>query len=83
MQTIQAKWLSAFCAFTGLVLHSKKIKPTIVGPVHAQHMPFLKVYDHQWTQIDVPILQALETCKYLEVQLDLRNQPLKAWLADY
>ena len=72
MQTLQAKWLSAFCAFTGLVLHPKKIKPTIVGPARAHHLPFLKVYDHQWTQINVPILPELETYKYLGVNLDLR-----------
>jgi hypothetical protein len=29
MQTLQAKWLSAFYAFTGLELYPKKIKPAI------------------------------------------------------
>ena len=79
MQTLQAKWLSAFCAFTGLVLHPKKIKPTIVGPARAHHLPFLKVYDHQWTQINVLILPELETYKYLGVNLDLRNKPIQAF----
>jgi hypothetical protein len=47
MHTRQAKWLSAFCAFTGLKLHPKKIKQTIVGPVCKHHLKHLKVYNHQ------------------------------------
>jgi hypothetical protein len=31
MQQLQAKWLSAFCAFSGLTIHPGKIKATIVG----------------------------------------------------
>jgi hypothetical protein len=46
MQTLQAKWLPAFCAFTGLELHPKKIKPTIVGPVHKHHLKYLKAYNY-------------------------------------
>jgi hypothetical protein len=79
MQTLQAKWLSAFCAFTGLELHPKKIKPTIVGPVRKHHLKHLKVYNHQWELINCPILPELETYKYLGVQLDLRNKPLQSF----
>jgi hypothetical protein len=31
MQQLQAKWLSAFCTFSGLTIHAGKIKATIVG----------------------------------------------------
>ena len=79
MQTIQANWLSAFCAFAGLVLHPKNIKPTIVGPVHQYHLRALTVYDHQWQAIQVQVLPKLDTYKYLGVQLDLRNKPLQAF----
>ena len=73
MQTLQATWLSAFCAFTGLVMHPKKIKPTIVGPIPAEHPTHLRVYDHAWQAIDVEVLPTLATYKYLGVHLDLRN----------
>jgi hypothetical protein len=32
MQQIQATWLSAFCAFTGLVMYSAKVVSTIFSP---------------------------------------------------
>ena len=79
MQQIQAKWLSAICAFTGLVLHPKKIKPTILGPIPLHHLRALTVYDHNWQAIQVPLLPQLETYKYLGVHLDLRNKPAKAF----
>jgi hypothetical protein len=60
IHTLQAKWLSAFCAFTGLELHPKKIKPTIVGPVRKNHLKHLKVYNHQWELINCPILLELD-----------------------
>jgi hypothetical protein len=79
MQTLHAKWLSAFCAFAGLLLHPKKIQPAIVGPIGMCPMKYLKVYDHQWNLTECPVLPKLETYKYLGVQLDLRGQPLKAF----
>ena len=79
MQTLIAKWLSAFCAFLGLILHPKKIKPTIVGPIYAHHLPNIRVYDHQWTPIDCPVLPTLPTFKYLGVDLDLRNKPTRSF----
>jgi hypothetical protein len=42
MQQLQAKWLSAFCAFFGLTIHPGKIKATIVGKIHKKHTPRTK-----------------------------------------
>ena len=63
MQQLQATWLSAFCAFTGLVMHPKKIKPTIVGPIPTFFLPHIRVYDHGWNAIDCPMLPELESYK--------------------
>jgi hypothetical protein len=32
MQQLQAKWLSAFCPFPGMVMHPAKVVSTIIGP---------------------------------------------------
>jgi hypothetical protein len=37
MQQLQAKWLSTFCEFSGLTIHSGKIKATIVGKIDSKH----------------------------------------------
>jgi hypothetical protein len=84
MQQLQAKWLSAFCAFSGLTIHQGKIKATIVGKIHRRHSPMtkpdktkyypltLRVYDHQWKSTECPINPILATYKYLSFHLDLR-----------
>jgi len=84
LQQLQATWLSAFCAFSGLTIHPGKIKATIVGPIHPRHQPrktatgitympsTLIVHDHQWEPISCPIDPTMLTYKYLGVQLDLR-----------
>jgi hypothetical protein len=56
-----AKWLSAFCALSGLTIHPGKKKATIVGnkidikhelktkPEETKYCPStLPVYEHQW-----------------------------------
>jgi hypothetical protein len=75
MQTLQAKWLSAFCTFTGMAMHPLKIKPTMVGPPKEAPLKHVTVYDHSWTPVQCPILPDLQTYKYLGVHLDLRNNP--------
>jgi hypothetical protein len=51
MQQLQAKWLSAFCKFSGLTIHLGKIKATIVSnKIDQRHDPLTKpdgtkVYD--------------------------------------
>jgi hypothetical protein len=85
MQQVQATWLSAFCAFSGLVMHPAKIKPTVIGPVPPKYnslptigpLPYcdktdLIIHDHQWTPISCPILPHLATIRYLGVDLELR-----------
>jgi hypothetical protein len=37
VQQLQATWLSAFCAFSGLTIHPGKIKATIVGKIDPKH----------------------------------------------
>jgi hypothetical protein len=53
---VQAKWLSAFCTFSGLTVYPGKIKATIVDPKHKLKMKpdgtkycpsALTVFDHQ------------------------------------
>ena len=85
MQQLQATWLSAFCAFAGLVMHPTKIKPTILGPIPTKytslpiHGPLphpkktdLIIHDLNWNPISCPILPHLQFVKYLGVILDLR-----------
>jgi hypothetical protein len=37
MQQLQAKWLSEFCAFSGLTIHPDKIKANIVDKIDPKH----------------------------------------------
>ena len=87
MQQLQATWLSAFCAFAGLVIHPAKIHTTILGPIpekyDAQRLigPLswadktdLIVHDLNWNPISCPITPRLRTVKYLGVHLDLRHE---------
>ena len=87
MQQLIATWLSAFCAFTGLVLHPAKICNTLLGPIPPKYRRIqplgptthsdktdLIVYDHAWVPISCPTLPDLLTLRYLGVQLDLRNK---------
>jgi hypothetical protein len=67
MQQLQATWLSAFCAFSGLTIHLGKIKATIVGKIDSKHELKIKpdgtkycpltliVYVHQWEPTEYPI----------------------------
>jgi hypothetical protein len=84
MQQLQEKWLSAFCIFSGLTIHSGKIKATIVGnKIDQRHDPRTKpdgtkycsytltVYDHQWAPTECSIDPTLTAYKYLGVHLDL------------
>ena len=50
MQQQQATWLSAFCAFTGLTLHPRKIIATTIGPPLTM-VPSLAIRDAQWKRI--------------------------------
>jgi len=72
MQGLQAQWLAAFCAFSGLVMHPDKIKSTIVGPIPAQYNANMTTYDHQWRPVHCRVDVELRTYKYLGVHLDLR-----------
>ena len=87
MQQLIATWLSAFCAFTGLVMHPAKICSTILGPVPDKftqiRMPGpvtfaqktdLLIHDLNWMPISCPILPHVQSYKYLGVQLDLRHE---------
>jgi len=86
MQQLQATWLSAFCAFTGLVMHPAKIKatiigptpdkynsPPIIGPVSYDDKTDLLIHDLNWNPISCPIFPHLQTVKYLGVDLELRQ----------
>ena len=79
LQSTQAKWLSAFCAFTGLTMHPAKIIPTIVGKIPLHYRKAITVYDHQWNPTACSVLPHLESYKYLGVHLDLRNRPKKSF----
>jgi hypothetical protein len=37
MQQLQVKWLTTFCAFSGLSINPGKIKATIVGKIDPKH----------------------------------------------
>jgi hypothetical protein len=91
MQQIQATWLSAFCAFTGLVIHPAKIKPTLLGPIPEKYnrlatigpLPYdsktdIIVHDLKWNAISCPLLPNLSTVKYLGVNLELRERNVNA-----
>jgi len=87
MQQLQATWLSAFCAFAGLVIHPAKIHTTILGPIPAKYdmeriigppayteKTDLLVHDLNWNPVSCPITPRLLTVKYLGVHLDLRHE---------
>lgn len=79
MQQIITNWLSAFCAFAGLVIHPAKVYTTIIGPTPKHLQPpdaqrdQLIVHDLHWKPISCPVLHELESTKYLGIQLDLRG----------
>jgi len=75
----QADWLSAFCAFSGLVMHPDKIRSTIVGPIPHAHPIVLTTHDHQWHTIECPVDVSMTTYKYLGVHLDLRCRTTEAF----
>jgi hypothetical protein len=87
MQQLQATWLSAFCAFTGLVMHPAKVVSTIIGPTPRKYQqksiigPLnfedktdIIVHDHQWNPISCRVDAQRSSMKYLGIQLDLRNK---------
>jgi hypothetical protein len=68
MQQLQAIWLSAFCALTGLVMHPAKVVLTIIGriprkyqqksmigPLNFKNKTNIIVYDHQWNPISCKV----------------------------
>jgi len=88
MQQLQATWLSAFCAFAGLVIHPAKIRTTLLGSVPDKYkrlptegpLPFkektdLIIHDLNWKPISCPTFPHLQSVKYLGVDLELRNNP--------
>jgi hypothetical protein len=62
---LQAKWLSAFCAFSAPTIHPCKTKATIVGKCTADTIP-------GQNQTERNIDPTLATYKYLSVHLHLR-----------
>jgi hypothetical protein len=87
MQQHIATWISAFCAFTGMVMHPAKIFSTIIGPIPAKYkqLPIigplgfddktdLVIHDLNWTPISCPKFPYLKTMKYLGVHLALRDE---------
>ena len=84
MQQQQATWLSAFCAFTGLTMHPRKIQATTIGPAPL-HQPRLCFYDQHWTEIQCQVNKEAQSFRYLGVDLDLRhnnNEQFDAVLQD-
>jgi hypothetical protein len=83
MEQLWAKWLSAFCAFSGLTIHLDKIKATIVGKIDPKHElrtkadgtkycpSTLTFFDHLWEPTECLINPTLPAYKYLGVNLDL------------
>jgi hypothetical protein len=79
LRQLQEKWFSAFCAFSGLMIHPGKIQTTIVGKVHDMHQPrttpdgtrycpsTLTVFDHQWEPIICPIDPTVRTRMHLDL----------------
>ena len=74
MQQLTTNWLSAFCAFAGLVIHPAKVQSTILNPTDDDLLnpEVLTVHDLLWQPLHCPINPELLTVKYLGVQLDLR-----------
>ena len=68
-----ATWLSGFAAFSGLVLHAKKIVPTTINSSSMQCPAELIVRNHQWQPIRIKIDHELASYKYLGIQLNLRG----------
>jgi hypothetical protein len=87
MQQLQATWLSAFCAFTGLVMHPAKIisiilgstprkyqQQFIIGPLTFEDKTDIIVHDHQWILISCEVDAKLSTVKYFGIHLDLQTR---------
>ena len=72
MHQLQATWLSAFCAFTGLEMHPGKIHATTIGPPPPT-TPLLHIYDARWKQLPCIVDPKMKTVRYLGIDLDLRN----------
>jgi hypothetical protein len=78
MQQLQAKRLSAFCAFSGLTIHPGEIKIATVGKIDKRHdlqtkpdgtkyCPSTLIFnDHQREPSECPIDPTLTTYKYLD-----------------
>ena len=70
VQALQAEWISAFCAFTGLQLNMQKIVSVSLGK-HAHTTPkFITVYDHNWQPTRCPIQTRPQGLTYLGLLLD-------------
>ena len=70
IQQLQAEWISAFCAFTGLQLNMQKIVPVAIGK-HAANMPnHITVYNHHWQPTKCPIQTTPTNLSYLGLLLD-------------
>jgi hypothetical protein len=79
-QQLQAEWISAFCAFTGLQLNMQKIVPVSIG-LHDPHMPsYITVYDHHWKPTRCPLQTNPTNLSYLGLLLDhiITNKPKRA-----
>ena len=81
MQQLQATWLSAFCAFTGMEMHPDKIHATTLGPPPPTPPPPLYIYDSAWTPIPITVNPTLTSVKYLGVHLDLRDNAISSHAA--
>ena len=71
IQTLQAKWLSTFCTFTGMVLHPNQIKPTIV-PI----LPEIKAYKYLAVHLDL-------RNKSIQAFNKLLHMAPPPWIADH
>ena len=76
MHQLTTTWLSAFCAFAGLVIHPAKVKSTLLGPIPdpVTRPTTLVVHDLAWRPIECAIDPHFLTVKYLGVQMDLRSR---------
>jgi hypothetical protein len=66
MEQLQEKWLFIFCAFSGLTIHSGKIKAKFVVKIDPKHKlktkpdetkycpSTLAVFEHQWEPTKCP-----------------------------
>ena len=79
MQQLQATWLSAFCTFTGLVMHPDKTNATTLGMIPNEQPPKLFFYDHQWNSHQCMVDMTMKQVKYLGIDLDLRNNTNHAY----